>query len=186
MTLDSDSGKEEEEKLEKIEPPGEISISLCGGKLSGEEDDIMPVFKKYQVPFKVFSDDPIALINHPDLMIKIGENLYDWKMACPIMFSMLVYKQDLPEETMTKLVKKQMKKSSWKTFFSSLRRSNKPEVNRDSIREKPEEGAPEASASDSDNFSRTAVPTSEMLESMKLKIGKNEITYIVKSKLRGE
>lgn len=78
----------------EVEEEADIELSLCGDQISGgSEDDLMPIFMKHKISFTKFIKDPISIISNPNLMVKIEDKLYDWKLACPLIVSLLAFKK---------------------------------------------------------------------------------------------
>ena len=54
------------------------------------------------MPPEVFSLDPWAILNNPNLLLKINGKYYNWEKAAPILVSMMAYKvfaEEIPLET---------------------------------------------------------------------------------------
>jgi hypothetical protein len=72
---------------------GDIELSLCKRFVEGNEEQLEGIFAKYRVPFSKYSQDPIAILSDPDLMVKIEDQVYDWKVALPLVISLLAFKR---------------------------------------------------------------------------------------------
>lgn len=71
----------------------DISISLCGHLDSGLTDEI---FNQFAVSYDDFVANPMV-IDNPELVVRIGGKYYNWRMACPLIMSMSLYKKSLPQ-----------------------------------------------------------------------------------------
>lgn len=102
----------------------DMSMSLCGGieTLDSNPNDTER-FLESLVCFDDFSKDPLKFVEDPNLIIRMGGRYYNWKMACPILLSLLMFQRGLPERTMDFLrnqcvPKKSAQKSKTWGFFS--------------------------------------------------------------------
>ena len=53
-------------------------------------------FAKYAVTFEQFAKKP-ALLTHPDLVVKVKGQCYNWQVAAPLLMSILVFHRPLPQ-----------------------------------------------------------------------------------------
>jgi len=77
----------------ELDEEADIELSLCGDQITSHEEDLLPLFLKHKVSFEKFVQDPMAIINNPNLMVKIEDKLYDWRLACPLIVSLLAFKK---------------------------------------------------------------------------------------------
>lgn len=76
----------------------DISLSLCGwGEVPNEDN-----FVRHVVSFTDLCNNP-ALLESPDLVVRIGDKYYSYRAAMPIIISMLVYQRQLPQSTIEQL-----------------------------------------------------------------------------------
>lgn len=72
------------------EDSSRIQFSLCKDLL-GESDDTRLIFDRHKVAYDDFNSDPWSLFADPQLVVKIGNKLYDWAFGLPIIMSTLAY-----------------------------------------------------------------------------------------------
>ncbi|KAG8524771.1 Phosphatidate phosphatase LPIN1 [Galemys pyrenaicus] len=74
-----------------------IAISLCGG-LSDNREITKDAFSEQAVSYQQFVDNP-ALIDDPNLVVKIGNKYYNWTTAAPLLLAMQAFQKPLPKES---------------------------------------------------------------------------------------
>ena len=89
--------KKEEEALQNgvdFPPDADIELSLCANEIDEKDnEDLTAIFLKHRVPYSKFIKDPFKILSNPNLMVKIDDKLYDWKIACPLIVSLLAFKK---------------------------------------------------------------------------------------------
>lgn len=70
----------------------DISLSMCGWNETPNEDN----FIRHVVNFTDLCNNP-SLLENGDLVVRIGDKYYSWRVATPIIVSMLVYQRTLPQ-----------------------------------------------------------------------------------------
>jgi len=75
----------------------DISASLCGLPANERQTPDSMMFDEEQLSYDKFQLDPISYLANEKLVIKINSKYYTWKQAQPLLFSLLVFKQSLPE-----------------------------------------------------------------------------------------
>lgn len=76
-----------------------IAISLCGGL--GESKEISKErFLEQEVTYQQFVDNP-AIIDDPNLVVKIGGKYYNWTTAAPLLLAMQAFQKPLPKVRLT-------------------------------------------------------------------------------------
>ncbi|KAH9395753.1 Lipin-3 [Tyrophagus putrescentiae] len=119
----------------------DMSMSLCGGiENLVENPGDTEHFLQSIISFDDFSENPLAILNDPNLVVRMGGRYFTWKMASAIILSLLMFQRPLPETTMDSLreqcIPKKKKKpppvsaqnssaSSWRNW--SIFRSNTSE-----------------------------------------------------------
>uniref|UniRef100_A0A1B6DRR3 LNS2/PITP domain-containing protein n=3 Tax=Clastoptera arizonana TaxID=38151 RepID=A0A1B6DRR3_9HEMI len=98
-SLDSDF--DESKHLFENKSFGEISLSLCGG-LGGAKNPSDEDFLHHIVTYEEFTNDPM-LVENPNLVVRIDGKMYNWKTACPIVMSALIFQKPLPEDVTSRL-----------------------------------------------------------------------------------
>uniref|UniRef100_A0A8C9L987 phosphatidate phosphatase n=1 Tax=Pavo cristatus TaxID=9049 RepID=A0A8C9L987_PAVCR len=71
-----------------------IAISLCGGLTDNKE--ITKDFLEHAVTYQQFVDNP-AIIDDPNLVVKIGNKYYNWTTAGPLLLAMQAFQKPLPK-----------------------------------------------------------------------------------------
>ncbi|XP_071999698.1 phosphatidate phosphatase LPIN1 isoform X2 [Engystomops pustulosus] len=72
-----------------------IAISLCGG-LSDNKELTKEQFIEQVVTYQQFVDNP-AIIDDPNLVVKIGNKYYNWPTAAPVLLAMQAFQKPLPK-----------------------------------------------------------------------------------------
>ncbi|KAL6485550.1 hypothetical protein MHYP_G00049420 [Metynnis hypsauchen] len=93
-----------------------IALSLCGG-LTDSREITKEHFQEKAVSYSQFAANP-ALIDDPNLVVKIGSKYYNWSTAAPIMLSMQVFQKPLPKATIESIVKEKMPRKGGRWWFS--------------------------------------------------------------------
>ncbi|XP_076872612.1 phosphatidate phosphatase LPIN1 isoform X2 [Brachyhypopomus gauderio] len=99
-----------------------VTLSLCGG-LTDSRDINKEHFQEKVVSYHQFSANP-ALIEDPNLVLKIGAKYYNWSTAAPILLAMQVFQKPLPKATVDSIVKEKMPRKSGRWWFSWRGRGN--------------------------------------------------------------
>ncbi|KAK9505528.1 hypothetical protein O3M35_009562 [Rhynocoris fuscipes] len=107
--------------------PEEVSLSLCGPSATPEQ------FQEHLISYNEFCLDPFILTN-PKLMAKIEGKVYNWRVAAPMLVSLLFFRKNLPQEVVSRLCdgeaegedKSKTSKKSYSWFYWS--RANQPET----------------------------------------------------------
>ncbi|XP_076798226.1 phosphatidate phosphatase LPIN1 isoform X8 [Arvicanthis niloticus] len=74
-----------------------IAISLCGG-LSDHREITKDAFLEQAVSYQQFADNP-AIIDDPNLVVKIGNKYYNWTTAAPLLLAMQAFQKPLPKSS---------------------------------------------------------------------------------------
>eukprot|EP00357_Protocruzia_adherens_P016569 CAMPEP_0115047002 /NCGR_PEP_ID=MMETSP0216-20121206/49063_1 /TAXON_ID=223996 /ORGANISM="Protocruzia adherens, Strain Boccale" /LENGTH=701 /DNA_ID=CAMNT_0002430147 /DNA_START=35 /DNA_END=2140 /DNA_ORIENTATION=- len=177
LTVDINNAKDEDpfgasSWSESSEGETEIELSICGSSLKNAQDDVLEqIFESRKIDFDRFDRDPMSVINNPDLVVRIDDELYDYQTALPVIISFLAFGQSLSTSTMDKLAEGN-KKKNWTDWFK------KDNPNHGPIRRIPTHPATQRT--------RSLRATSEQLRAFKLNPGRNEIEFAVVSDLQGE
>ncbi|XP_044910864.1 phosphatidate phosphatase LPIN1 isoform X6 [Felis catus] len=108
-----------------------IAISLCGG-LSDNREITKDAFLEQAVSYQQFVDNP-ALIDDPNLVVKIGNKYYNWTTAAPLLLAMQAFQKPLPKATVEALVRDKMPRKggrwwfSWRGRNTTIKEESKPE-----------------------------------------------------------
>ncbi|XP_028652683.1 phosphatidate phosphatase LPIN1 isoform X2 [Erpetoichthys calabaricus] len=93
-----------------------IAVSLCGGLIENKEIT-KEQFQEKLVTYQIFSENP-AIIDDPNLVVKIGSKYYNWTTAAPLMLSMQAFQKPLPKATVENIIKEKMPKKGSRWWFS--------------------------------------------------------------------
>lgn len=188
-----------------------IAISVCGG-LSDNKEITKELFLAHEVTYQQFVDNP-ALIDDPNLVVKIGNKYYNWTTAAPLLLAMQAFQKPLPKATVESIMRDKMPKKSGRWWFSwrgrnsNIKEETKP-VQRLSGKEESviaDRIKDESSSSDDEprtskqlpatsthisllpgvGYKKTLRLTSEQLKSLKLKNGPNDVTFSVTTQYQG-
>ncbi|XP_073424340.1 phosphatidate phosphatase LPIN1 isoform X1 [Dendrobates tinctorius] len=103
-----------------------IAISLCGG-LSDNKELTKEQFIEQLVTYQQFVDNP-AIIDDPNLVVKIGNKYYNWPTAAPVLLAMQAFQKPLPKVTVDTLMRDKMPKKGGRWWFSWRGRNNNIKV----------------------------------------------------------
>ncbi|XP_075717210.1 phosphatidate phosphatase LPIN1 isoform X2 [Rhinoderma darwinii] len=103
-----------------------IAISLCGG-LNDNKELTKEQFLEQVVTYQQFVDNP-AIIDDPNLVVKIGNKYYNWPTAAPVLLAMQAFQKPLPKVTVDTLMRDKMPKKGGRWWFSWRGRNNNLKV----------------------------------------------------------
>ncbi|XP_073530247.1 phosphatidate phosphatase LPIN1 isoform X2 [Phyllobates terribilis] len=103
-----------------------IAISLCGG-LNDNKELTKEQFIEQVVTYQQFVDNP-AIIDDPNLVVKIGNKYYNWPTAAPVLLAMQAFQKPLPKVTVDTLMRDKMPKKGGRWWFSWRGRNNNIKV----------------------------------------------------------
>uniref|UniRef100_A0A8B9DIM9 phosphatidate phosphatase n=1 Tax=Anser cygnoides TaxID=8845 RepID=A0A8B9DIM9_ANSCY len=179
-----------------------IAISLCGG-LTDNKEITKEEFLEHAVTYQQFVDNP-AIIDDPNLVVKIGNKYYNWTTAGPLLLAMQAFQKPLPKATVESIMRDKMPKKGGRWWFSWRGRNST--IKEVSLRSKIKD---ESSSSDEDpraakqnlgslqtnsshlsllsgiSYKKTLRLTSDQLKSLKLKNGPNDVTFSVTTQYQG-
>uniref|UniRef100_R4GB71 phosphatidate phosphatase n=1 Tax=Anolis carolinensis TaxID=28377 RepID=R4GB71_ANOCA len=93
-----------------------IAISLCGG-LGDNKEISKERFLEQEVTYQQFVDNP-AIIDDPNLVVKIGSKYYNWTTAAPLLLAMQAFQKPLPKATVDSIMRDKMPKKGGRWWFS--------------------------------------------------------------------
>uniref|UniRef100_A0A8B9K636 phosphatidate phosphatase n=1 Tax=Astyanax mexicanus TaxID=7994 RepID=A0A8B9K636_ASTMX len=189
-----------------------IAISLCGG-LTENQEISREEFQERAISYQDFVDNP-AIIDDPNLVVKIGTKYYNWSTAAPLMLAMQVFQKPLPKAAVESIMKEKMPKKGGRWWFSWRGRnsSSKSESAADQVESdeqllRASRLKDESSSSDEDNRTAEQTPpcaqkqhphspasicyrktlrlSSEQLASLQLKEGPNDVVFSVTTQYQG-
>nr|XP_043900740.1 phosphatidate phosphatase LPIN2-like isoform X1 [Solea senegalensis] len=103
----------------------DVTLSLCGGVWENSEIS-KEKFMEHIVNYNDFADNP-AIIDNPNLVVRISNRYYNWTLAAPLILSMQAFQKNLPKATEEAWVKEKMPKRSGRWWFwrkSSVKQSS--------------------------------------------------------------
>uniref|UniRef100_A0A669AWG5 phosphatidate phosphatase n=1 Tax=Oreochromis niloticus TaxID=8128 RepID=A0A669AWG5_ORENI len=93
----------------------DVTLSLCGGV--GENSEISKEkFMEHIITYNDFAENP-AIIDNPNLVVRIANRYYNWTLAAPLILSMQAFQKNLPKATEEAWVKEKMPKKSGRWWF---------------------------------------------------------------------
>ncbi|KAM8822722.1 phosphatidate phosphatase LPIN2-like isoform 3-T3 [Spinachia spinachia] len=93
----------------------DVTLSLCGGV--GENSEIpKEKFMEHIITYNEFAEN-LAIIDNPNLVVKIANRYYNWTLAAPLILSMQAFQKNLPKATEEAWVKEKMPKKSGRWWF---------------------------------------------------------------------
>ncbi|XP_075877933.1 phosphatidate phosphatase LPIN2 isoform X3 [Nelusetta ayraudi] len=93
----------------------DVTLSLCGG-LTENSEISKERFMEHIINYHEFAENP-AIIDNPNLVVKIGNRYYNWTLAAPLILSLQAFQKNLPKATEEAWVKEKMPKKSGRWWF---------------------------------------------------------------------
>uniref|UniRef100_A0A7N8XXC5 phosphatidate phosphatase n=1 Tax=Mastacembelus armatus TaxID=205130 RepID=A0A7N8XXC5_9TELE len=93
----------------------DVTLSLCGG-LTENAEISKERFMEHIITYHEFAENP-AIIDNPNLVVKIGNRYYNWTLAAPLILSLQAFQKNLPKATEELWVKEKMPKKSGRWWF---------------------------------------------------------------------
>lgn len=93
----------------------DVTLSLCGG-LTENAEISKERFLEHIITYHEFAENP-AIIDNPNLVVKIGNRYYNWTLAAPLILSLQAFQKNLPKATEEAWVKEKMPKKSGRWWF---------------------------------------------------------------------
>uniref|UniRef100_A0A3B1JKS5 phosphatidate phosphatase n=2 Tax=Astyanax mexicanus TaxID=7994 RepID=A0A3B1JKS5_ASTMX len=93
----------------------DVTLSLCGG-LSENAEISKEKFMEHIITYHEFAENP-AIIDNPNLVVKIANRYYNWALAAPLILSLQAFQKNLPKATEEAWVKERMPKKSGRWWF---------------------------------------------------------------------
>ncbi|XP_038153784.1 phosphatidate phosphatase LPIN2-like isoform X1 [Cyprinodon tularosa] len=120
----------------------DVTLSLCGGV--GENSEIpKEKFMEHMITYNDFAENP-AIIDNPNLVVRIGNRYYNWTLVAPLILSMQAFQKNLPKNTEEAWVKEKMPKKSGRWWF--WRKSSTKQLSTESKLERQESVSRESPA----------------------------------------
>ncbi|XP_069013831.1 phosphatidate phosphatase LPIN2 isoform X1 [Embiotoca jacksoni] len=93
----------------------DVTLSLCGG-LTENAEISKERFMEHIITYHEFAESP-AIIDNPNLVVKIANRYYNWTLAAPLILSLQAFQKNLPKATEEAWVKEKMPKKSGRWWF---------------------------------------------------------------------
>ncbi|XP_044077043.1 phosphatidate phosphatase LPIN2 isoform X2 [Siniperca chuatsi] len=93
----------------------DVTLSLCGG-LTENAEISKERFMEHIITYHEFAENP-AIIDNPNLVVKIGNRYYNWTLAAPLVLSLQAFQKNLPKATEEAWMKEKMPKKSGRWWF---------------------------------------------------------------------
>uniref|UniRef100_A0A8C5BBZ9 phosphatidate phosphatase n=1 Tax=Gadus morhua TaxID=8049 RepID=A0A8C5BBZ9_GADMO len=136
----------------------DVTLSLCGGVA---EDAEIPKerFLEHIITYQDFSENP-AIVDNPNLVVKIGNRYYNWTLAAPLILCMQAFQQNLPKE---------------------LNSVAPPPETATPLTERVQTGGPAPGLS----YRKSLRLSSQQIASLKLREGPNDVTFSITTQYQG-
>ncbi|XP_047225441.1 phosphatidate phosphatase LPIN2 isoform X2 [Girardinichthys multiradiatus] len=93
----------------------DVTLSLCGG-LTENAEISKERFMEHIITYNEFAENP-AIIDNPNLVVRIGNRYYNWTLAAPLILSLQAFQKNLPKATEEAWMKEKMPKKSGRWWF---------------------------------------------------------------------
>uniref|UniRef100_A0A8C2CME2 phosphatidate phosphatase n=1 Tax=Cyprinus carpio TaxID=7962 RepID=A0A8C2CME2_CYPCA len=132
----------------------DVTLSLCGGL--GENGEISKEkFMEHIITYHEFAEN-LAIIDNPNLVVKIGNRYYNWTLAAPLILSLQAFQKNLPKEV--------------SAAASSMERKVQSEPH---------------SHTTTHAYRKSLRLSSDQIASLKLKEGPNDVTFSITTQYQG-
>uniref|UniRef100_A0A3Q2DYL9 phosphatidate phosphatase n=1 Tax=Cyprinodon variegatus TaxID=28743 RepID=A0A3Q2DYL9_CYPVA len=158
----------------------DVTLSLCGGV--GENSEIpKEKFMEHMITYNDFAENP-AIIDNPNLVVRIGNRYYNWTLAAPLILSMQVFQKNLPKNTEEAWVKEKMPKKSGRWWF--WRKSSTKQVDTPAYLIVQPNDSSEGTAP-CHSYRKSLRLSSDQIASLKLRDGPNDVTFSITTQYQG-
>uniref|UniRef100_A0A8B9RL29 phosphatidate phosphatase n=1 Tax=Astyanax mexicanus TaxID=7994 RepID=A0A8B9RL29_ASTMX len=178
----------------------DVTLSLCGG-LSENAEISKEKFMEHIITYHEFAENP-AIIDNPNLVVKIANRYYNWALAAPLILSLQAFQKNLPKATEEAWVKERMPKKSGRWWFWRKRADStiKQVIGETRDSSSDEEGKEVSAAAASLERSAQTEPqpqpsthsyrkslrlSSDQIASLKLKEGPNDVMFSITTQYQG-
>uniref|UniRef100_A0A669F429 phosphatidate phosphatase n=1 Tax=Oreochromis niloticus TaxID=8128 RepID=A0A669F429_ORENI len=181
----------------------DVTLSLCGG-LTENAEISKERFMEHIITYHEFAENP-AIIDNPNLVVRIGNRYYNWTLAAPLILSLQAFQKNLPKATEEAWVKEKMPKKSGRWWFWRKRADSTikqvcmllvqvtktkfevvsaKEVSAASCQERlqPVDGQHHPSPH---TYRKSLRLSSDQIASLKLKEGPNDVTFSITTQYQG-
>uniref|UniRef100_A0A672MZS1 phosphatidate phosphatase n=1 Tax=Sinocyclocheilus grahami TaxID=75366 RepID=A0A672MZS1_SINGR len=166
----------------------DVTLSLCGGL--GENGEISKEkFMDHIITYHEFAEN-LAIIDNPNLVVKIGNRYYNWTLAAPLILSLQAFQKNLPKATEEAWVKERMPKKSGRWWFwrkradSTIKQEGKEVSAAASSMERKVQSEPHSHTT-THTYRKSLRLSSDQILSLKLKEGPNDVTFSITTQYQG-
>uniref|UniRef100_A0A8C1B6Z2 phosphatidate phosphatase n=2 Tax=Cyprinus carpio TaxID=7962 RepID=A0A8C1B6Z2_CYPCA len=166
----------------------DVTLSLCGGL--GENGEISKEkFMEHIITYHEFAEN-LAIIDNPNLVVKIGNRYYNWTLAAPLILSLQAFQKNLPKATEEAWVKERMPKKSGRWWFwrkradSTIKQEGKEVSAAASSMERKVQSEPHSHTT-THAYRKSLRLSSDQIASLKLKEGPNDVTFSITTQYQG-
>uniref|UniRef100_A0A671V4L8 phosphatidate phosphatase n=1 Tax=Sparus aurata TaxID=8175 RepID=A0A671V4L8_SPAAU len=160
----------------------DVTLSLCGG-LTENAEISKERFMEHIITYHEFAESP-AIIDNPNLVVKIGNRYYNWTLAAPLILSLQAFQKNLPKATEEAWVKEKMPKKSGRWWFWRKRADKSKEVSAVSCQERLQPVDSQHHPSPH-TYRKSLRLSSDQIASLKLKEGPNDVTFSITTQYQG-
>uniref|UniRef100_A0A671MJU9 phosphatidate phosphatase n=1 Tax=Sinocyclocheilus anshuiensis TaxID=1608454 RepID=A0A671MJU9_9TELE len=166
----------------------DVTLSLCGG-LSENGEISKEKFMDHIITYHEFAEN-LAIIDNPNLVVKIGNRYYNWTLAAPLILSLQAFQKNLPKATEEAWVKERMPKKSGRWWFwrkradSTIKQEGKEVSAAASSMERKVQSEPHSHTT-THTYRKSLRLSSDQIASLKLKEGPNDVTFSITTQYQG-
>uniref|UniRef100_A0A8C7TJG5 phosphatidate phosphatase n=1 Tax=Oncorhynchus mykiss TaxID=8022 RepID=A0A8C7TJG5_ONCMY len=163
----------------------DVTLSLCGGVGENSEISKGKKFMEHIITYHEFAENP-AIIDNPNLVVRISNRYYNWTLAAPLILSMQAFQKNLPKATEEAWVKEKMPKKSGRWWFWRKNSSSDEESKELNALAPTECVQTEISApTGSHSYKKSLRLSSDQIVSLKLREGPNDVTFSITTQYQG-
>ncbi len=160
-------------------------ISNCQKEILSENDEnkIKEIFVENMIPKEKYFKDPWGILNNKNIVFYYNGRLYNYQAAAPIIFSLMLYKESLPDEKIQELISKNSifgKNSIIEISKIIIENLEEDKIINDLVSKKAKEKINKYKKK-----YRSFYPSSNQLKKLKLNLGRNEITFVCRESISG-
>uniref|UniRef100_M4AQN7 phosphatidate phosphatase n=1 Tax=Xiphophorus maculatus TaxID=8083 RepID=M4AQN7_XIPMA len=173
----------------------DVTLSLCGG-LTENAEISKEKFVEHIITYHEFAENP-AIIDNPNLVVKIGNRYYNWTLAAPLILSLQAFQKNLPKATEEAWMKEKMPKKSGRWWFWRKRAdSSVKQVAGDTSSDEESKEVSAVSCQERlqpadghhptpHTYRKSLRLSSDQIASLKLKEGPNDVTFSITTQYQG-
>uniref|UniRef100_A0A672ZC93 phosphatidate phosphatase n=1 Tax=Sphaeramia orbicularis TaxID=375764 RepID=A0A672ZC93_9TELE len=175
----------------------DVTLSLCGG-LTENAEISKERFMEHIITYHEFAENP-AIIDNPNLVVKIGNRYYNWTLAAPLILSLQAFQKNLPKATEEAWVKEKMPKKSGRWWFWRKRADStikqvcrrhlticlKLNLHNKLLSTSTAEPVDAQHHSSPHTYRKSLRLSSDQIASLKLKEGPNDVTFSITTQYQG-